>query len=193
MSYLSTVPNLVEQYQFLPLCPTVPLSTSPVPNCLMSKISHRNLSEEKRCGSVCASVQQAVFFIELNTPLHFLRKAKRKTRLQQQHSTNLSCHLAILVSWTLHTPQSVHAMPADYECPDFIYKIPNFLKHSPLFLGWRKHFMGGLAQGGIHDCEAGPRARSDLKFRHSEINYGAFWDAFPAWQCMRTNPANRGC
>ena len=30
--------------------------------------------------------------------------------------------------------------------------------------------------------------RKFLNFRHSEIDSGAFWDAFPAWQGTRTNP-----
>ena len=29
--------------------------------------------------------------------------------------------------------------------------------------------------------------RKFLNFRHSEINSGAFWDAFPAWQGTHTN------
>ena len=36
----------------------------------------------------------------------------------------------------------------------------------------------------------GSGACPPLNFRRSDIDFGAFWDAFPAWQSTRINPVN---
>ena len=74
--YLSTVPNMTGQYPFLPLSPAFLLSTAPVlidvRQLLFSRAKRKVWLSGWKCRANC------VFFItELNTTLHFLKKATK--------------------------------------------------------------------------------------------------------------------